>query len=91
MFLLIVTQGLLLTFSFDKVLHTSNLLSLDRSVKIKNANGTTDEVSVFRVNATARQGMIKGYVEIGLIARIYYVRWCFMSNRRQLRRTTSSM
>ena len=51
--------GATLTLSCDNVLSTSYLLSLNRTVKIRSANGTIDEVSVFQTNATSSQGMIK--------------------------------
>ena len=59
--------GAALTLLYDNVLPTSYLLMLNRTVNIRGANGTTNEVSVFQVNVTSRHGMINGSVEIGLI------------------------
>ena len=54
---------------YDNVLPTSYSLPLNHTVKIRSANGTINEVSVFQANVTSRQGMINGSVEIGLVPR----------------------
>ena len=61
--------GVALTLLYDNVLPTSYLPPLNRTVKIRSANDTINEVSVFQANVTSRQGMINGSVEIGLVPR----------------------